>query len=138
MDNKYFIYRLQGINKINKNKYFYVGSTPNPNRRIRQHNCIIKGGAKCTQSKINILENVNGLYWNYQILLMTEYDKRKALSVEWHIKHNSKNVKNINTLLEKIDKIIGNDNNIMFVNKEYENIITYQPINYKITIAEPN
>lgn len=135
MNNKYFIYRLQGTNITNKNKYFYVGSTPQPAKRIRQHNSIIKGGAKSTTSKLNILEPIDGLCWNYQFLLMTEYDKRKALSLEWHIKHKTKNIKNINNLLKRIDEILPNDDNTMFINKEYENLITYLPINFKISFA---
>ena len=57
----------------------YVGSTVNLNRRIRQHNCDIKGGAKYTKK---------GEDWNYYCVIFNLYgDKNKCLSEEWHLKH---------------------------------------------------
>ena len=85
----YFIYRLYGSNQYNNSKYHYIGSTPLPRKRIRQHNGVIVGGAKCTSSKLNILTiNKNTtLKWNYQWILMTFLNNKNALTLEWHLKY---------------------------------------------------
>ena len=81
----YYIYRLCGLN--NKYKNHYIGSTPSPKRRLRQHNGLLAGGAKYTSSKISKLTVINNLRWNFNWLLMTFLDKKLALSLEWHMKH---------------------------------------------------
>jgi predicted GIY-YIG superfamily endonuclease len=43
----YACYMLHSL-RLNRKNYCYIGSTPVPVRRIRQHNGIIKGGAKKT------------------------------------------------------------------------------------------
>jgi predicted GIY-YIG superfamily endonuclease len=74
----YFIYRLK--NKLPNGKtYYYIGSTPNPQRRIRQHNKELVGGAKCTSSKPPT--------WKFDWLLLTFMKKEEALSIEFHMKH---------------------------------------------------
>ena len=45
--NTYIVYLL--INTDNTNNYTYLGITNNSNRRLRQHNREIKGGAKYTK-----------------------------------------------------------------------------------------
>lgn len=125
----YYIYRLQSQNINNKNNH-YIGSTPTPRKRIRQHNCIIKGGAKFTSSKINnlIINNNTQLKWNFQWLLMTFLNKNLALSLEWHMKHpfsfnkktNKKFDKNIDIMLLQIDMTIK-----YFLNKHVDKINKY-------------
>lgn len=67
----YCVYLLK--NTINK--YTYLGITNNSKRRIRQHNCIIKGGAKYTNSKKGDGE------WIYH-LKIKNLTKRESLSME--------------------------------------------------------
>ena len=55
--NNYIVYLL----KNSCNNFTYLGITNNSNRRIRQHNGIIKGGAKYTRMKKN-----NG-EWKYYL-----------------------------------------------------------------------
>jgi predicted GIY-YIG superfamily endonuclease len=76
----YYIYRLvnQPYNNVNR-KIHYIGSTPNPYRRIKQHNGILSGGAKYTTTK--------PASWHFNWLLMTFLDKNMALSIEFHMKH---------------------------------------------------
>jgi predicted GIY-YIG superfamily endonuclease len=80
----YYIYNLIG-NKDNRH-FNYIGSTPNVYRRLRQHNGILKGGAKYTSNKLSYLNTINGLQWNYKFIIMTFFNKNNALSLEWHLK----------------------------------------------------
>lgn len=54
----------------------YIGITNDPDRRLKQHNGIISGGAKATR-KVND--------WIYDRLYMI--DDNHALSIEWYAKH---------------------------------------------------
>jgi predicted GIY-YIG superfamily endonuclease len=60
----------------------YVGYTVNPARRVRQHNGLIKGGARATRRATN---------WAFLAIVMatepTTLTKCQALSLEWHLKH---------------------------------------------------
>lgn len=56
----------------------YNGSTNNPKRRIRQHNCEITGGAKVTTQKKG--------GWEYCAILSGFPDKINCLSCEWRMK----------------------------------------------------
>jgi predicted GIY-YIG superfamily endonuclease len=67
----YIVYLI--INK--SNNCTYIGITNNPERRIRQHNGDLKGGAKYTTSKKG-----NGLWEYYGFIL--GLDKHISLSIE--------------------------------------------------------
>ena len=58
-------------------KHTYVGYTVNFQRRLRQHNREIKGGAKATA----------GRKWRMILQITGLPDKHHALSLEWHLKH---------------------------------------------------
>ena len=92
----YIVYLL--INKINN--CTYVGITNNPERRIRQHNGIIKGGAKYTNIKKGF-----GVWEYYGFIL--DLDKHTALSIEKKIHIYSKKT-NGSTPLEKRLNCINN------------------------------
>ena len=62
----------------NENGRTYNGSTNNPVRRLRQHNGLIKGGAKATS-------RTDG-GWSYIMLLSGYPDHINCLSGEWRIK----------------------------------------------------
>lgn len=73
-----FVYIIYGSNSF-KNK-FYIGYTNNLYRRIRQHNGIIKGGAKATR----------GYKWSYCGIITNFRDNIEGLRIEWRLKHCSK------------------------------------------------
>jgi predicted GIY-YIG superfamily endonuclease len=70
----------------------YVGSTVNLDRRIRQHNGEIKGGAKYTR----------GGDWQYYCVIYNLYgNKNKCLSEEWHIKFATSKIKGAKSTRER-------------------------------------
>ena len=56
----------------------YAGVSPDPFRRLRQHNGEIKGGAKYTTGK--------GPGWRH-ICLISGFDKIQSMQFEWAVKH---------------------------------------------------
>ena len=64
----------------------YVGITNNPNRRIRQHNGDLVGGAKYTTSNKGIGQ---WLFYGF----IKNLEKRQSLSIEKKIKIKSKKLK---------------------------------------------
>lgn len=70
----------------------YVGSTVNLNRRIRQHNGEIKGGAKYTRS---------GSWQYYCVIYNLNNHKNTCLSEEWHIKWMTNKVKKARSTHER-------------------------------------
>lgn len=61
----------------------YVGVSPDPVRRLRQHNAEIKGGAKYTTSKSG--NGVGG--WRHVCIVRGFKEPREALQFEWAVKH---------------------------------------------------
>ena len=85
----YIIYLLVNSD----NNCTYVGITNNPERRIRQHNGIIKGGAKYTTR--------NKGKWDYYALILG-CEKIEALSIEKKIHILSKKTKGSSPLERRI------------------------------------
>ena len=106
-DDSYIVYLLQNSN----NNCTYIGITNNPERRLRQHNGYIQGGAKYTHFK------QNGGVWSYYGFILG-LDKRSALSIEKKIHIHSRKCKGNNPLEKRINCI----HNIL---KNYENLYFY-------------
>jgi predicted GIY-YIG superfamily endonuclease len=64
---------------ISNRQFTYVGVSPNPTRRLRQHNGEICGGAKYTTSK--------GAGWKHVCTVGGFRTKIEALQFEWAVKH---------------------------------------------------
>jgi len=64
---------------IQNNNCTYVGVSPDPVRRLRQHNGEIKGGAKYTLSK--------GAGWEHICLIKGFHNKIQSMQFEWAVKH---------------------------------------------------
>ncbi len=87
-DNKWFQYVI-----FSDNKRTYVGSTVNLNRRIRQHNREIKGGAKATKY---------GKWEYYSVVYNINNYKNMCLSEEWHVKYfSARKVKKSKNVFDK-------------------------------------
>ena len=92
---------MSGSNKewkiyiIANNQYTYVGTSPDPIRRLRQHNGEIKGGAKYTISK--------GPGWRH-LCILSGFDKIQSLQFEWAVKHYPP--KNAGGIINRLNKLI--------------------------------
>lgn len=115
---------------FNENKKTYIGSTNNIDRRIRQHNGIIKGGAKYTR----------GSKWNYYCIIFTfNMNKCKYLSQEWHLKYVGRKNKLFgkNGKKKSIEKYFYNKKfkkyrNILFISNKYKHLTPLLNTNFFI------
>ena len=89
---------IKGTNRMSKpwNVYLllsstgatYVGATVDPDRRLRQHNKEIVGGARATGARV-----AGGESWRRVCLVSGFPDERAALQFEWMWKHLSRSQK---------------------------------------------
>lgn len=77
-------------------RFTYVGATINLDRRLRQHNKEIVGGAMYTGSKVR-----NGEIWERVIHVEGFPEWKTALQFEWRWKHISRKYKNISSPIER-------------------------------------
>jgi predicted GIY-YIG superfamily endonuclease len=95
--NTYIVYLL--VNTSNNNNYTYLGITNNSKRRLRQHNGIIKGGAKYTNAFKGDGE------WIYY-LKIKNLTKSEALSIERTAKNKRKNATGIKPIDKRLDVLL--------------------------------
>jgi structure-specific endonuclease subunit SLX1 len=97
-----YVYLLYSIT----NKKYYIGSTNNPLRRLRQHNGLISGGAKYTAKYRP---------WILILLIVGFTNRHQMLSFEWHWQHanNSKRIIH-NKVFEALFKVIKNKHKNLF------------------------
>lgn len=77
--NKYYCYLL-----INEKNHSYIGITNNLEKRIKQHNGLLKNGAKATRKSKK---------WNYH-LIIGEFTKSEACRFEYFWKYKTIGLKN--------------------------------------------
>ena len=83
---------------VNKNNT-YAGVSPDPVRRLRQHNGEICGGAKYTTSK--------GPGWTHICLVSGFQTSQQALQFEWAVKHVApRNKGGIGQRIQKLFKVL--------------------------------
>jgi len=91
-----FVYLL-----VSTNGSTYVGSTIDLERRLRQHNKEIKGGAQATQIKVN-----QGEIWKRAMHISGFPDWKSALQFEWRWKQLSRKLSiTINPLERRIQAL---------------------------------
>ena len=80
----------------------YAGVSPDPVRRLRQHNGEIKGGAKYTTSK--------GAGWKHICIISGFQDKIQAMQFEWAVKHVApRNAGGIANRIKKLYEVLQRD-----------------------------
>ncbi len=110
MNNSYYIYLLYNT----ANNKTYIGITNNRERRIRQHNGDLSGGARYTKN------NKENGEWNYFGFIEGDGDcvinKNLALSIEKKIKLRSRKFKlsPIERRLKAIELILDQNPNLKF------------------------
>ena len=87
-----FVYIIKGTNINNKTKH-YIGFTVNINRRLRQHNRELVGGAKSTC----------GYNWSYIGFISDITTMQLGLQIEWRLKHVTKK----HNIIDKINSFIN-------------------------------
>lgn len=95
---QYFCYLLIDENR----KYSYIGITNNIQRRLRQHNGIISGGAKYTRGKS----------WNIACFVSNFPDKKAVLQFEWKWKRLTTKNPNKSSLIRRLEglkKLVNSD-----------------------------
>lgn len=102
----YFVYFIQSSNGST-----YIGATVDLDKRIRQHNKEIKGGATATSIKVNL-----GEVWSYICYVENFPTWNEALKFEWRWKQISRQIqkskpslKPMNKRLEALDLLVKLD-----------------------------
>lgn len=96
MDKPWIFYII--VNKMST----YAGVSPDPVRRLRQHNGEICGGAKYTTSK--------GPGWRHLCFVSGFQTKQQALQFEWAVKHVApRNKGGIAQRIQKLFKVLCKD-----------------------------
>ena len=92
----WYCYLLKSDNKT------YVGATIDPDRRVRQHNGELSGGAKATR----------GYIWERVALVGPFESEHDGLSFEWNLKHKSKKYKGtpIERRMKALESMINDTN----------------------------
>jgi len=91
-DKTYFVYLLESSCK----KFTYVGATVDLNRRLRQHNKEISGGAHMTTSKV-----LSGKTWKRVCHVAGFPTWNSALQFEWRFKQLTRRENSNKTPLER-------------------------------------
>lgn len=92
-EKEWFFYIIQNGNCT------YAGVSPDPVRRLRQHNGEIKGGAKYTLSK--------GPGWKHVCIVSGFQTKIQSMQFEWAVKHQKpRNVGGIDARLKKLNEVM--------------------------------
>ena len=101
MESRSFVYLL-----VCSDNSTYVGATKNLERRLRQHNGELKGGAIITTSKLKCGKN-----WSRVCYVSGFPDWRAALQFEWRWKQISRTIINsnnpVNRRMEALNKLLS-------------------------------
>ena len=90
----YYVYFIQSTNGST-----YIGATVDLDKRIRQHNKEIKGGASATSIKVS-----QGEAWNYVCYVENFPTWNEALKFEWRWKQISRKIQKSNPGQNPTDK----------------------------------
>lgn len=79
----------------------YIGATVDPDRRLRQHNCELVGGARATGMRVH-----QGQTWRRACLVSGFPDQRAALQFEWRWKSLSRKKELLQSSLTPVERRI--------------------------------
>jgi len=98
----------------------YIGATVNLDKRIRQHNKEIKGGATATSIKV-----LQGGIWSYHCYVENFPSYNEALKFEWRWKQISRQLQKKNPSQNPIEKRIEALNILLALDKSTSKAIPY-------------
>lgn len=98
----------------------YIGATVNLDKRIRQHNKEIKGGATATSIKV-----LQGEIWSYHCYVENFPSYNEALKFEWRWKQISRQLQKKNPSQKPIEKRIEALNILLALDKSTSKAIPY-------------
>lgn len=106
----------------------YIGATVDLNRRLRQHNKVIVGGAHATSMKV-----ANGEVWSYYCYVENFPTYNEALKFEWRWKYISRQIQKENPSLNPTEKRLEALKRLLALPKS-----TAKAIEYKDWEKSPN
>lgn len=111
-----FVYFIQSTNGST-----YIGATVDLDKRIRQHNKKIKGGAKATSIKVD-----NGEEWFYVCYIENFPSWNEALKFEWRWKQISRQIQKIKPTQKPIEKRIEALKTLLALDKSTSKAIPFR------------
>lgn len=111
----------------------YIGATTNLERRIRQHNKEIKGGAIATSNKV-----LNGENWSYVCYVENFPNFNEALKFEWRWKQISRILQKKNPKLTPREKRLEALKQLLELDKPTSKAILYSEYKNKPNIIYNN
>ncbi len=110
-----FVYFIESTNGST-----YIGATVNLDKRIRQHNKEIKGGAKATSIKVDEGEN-----WSYVCYVENFPNWNEALKFEWRWKQISRQIQKRQPDLKPLDKRLSALDKLLKLDKPTSKALLY-------------
>ena len=99
----------------------YIGATVNLEKRLRQHNKIIKGGAKATSIKVD-----QGEEWKYHCYVENFPNYNEALKFEWRWKQISRIIQKKNPQINPVSKRLEALKKLLELDKPTSKAILYK------------
>ena len=108
---------------IYNNNLTYAGVSPTPEKRLRQHNGEIKGGAKYTTG--------HGAGWKHLCIVRGFQNKIQAMQFEWAVKHEApRNLGGIANRVKKMNNVLCKEK--WTQNSPYSNTVPLTIENFEI------
>ena len=109
---------------IISNRCNYIGATVDPEKRLRQHCSVIKGGAKRTCGKL----------WTYKCVISGFRTWREALQCEWSLKYHSRRCRGIESRTKALHHVLNMERwtSNSPLSSEVPLIIEFDPTQYGI------
>ena len=108
----------------------YIGATVNLDKRIRQHNKEIKGGATATSVKVNA-----GEIWSYVCYVENFPSWNEALKFEWRWKQISRQIQKFNPLQKPIERRLEALNKLLNLERSTTKAIAYSEWDVKPNVV---
>ena len=108
----------------------YIGATVNLDKRIRQHNKEIKGGAKATSIKVE-----QGEVWKYICYVENFPNYNEALKFEWRWKQISRLIQKSNVTINPREKRFEALKKLLNLDKSTSKAIPYSEWENKVNVV---